>query len=270
MKSFLALLAAVAAPLISAHYTFPDFVNGGSVSADWQYIRVTANHYSNGPVTNVNDPEFRCYELDLQNSAGATSTASVSAGSTIGFKANQALYHPGYFAVYLSKASPAANSPQAGTGQSWFKVYEIPPVLQNGALTFPSENQQQFTFTLPKSLPSGQYLARVEHIALHSASTYGGAQFYISCAQLNVVNGGSGTPGPLVSIPGVYTGYEPGILINIYSLPKNFTSYPSHNEVTDDKRSIVQPGETSSSGYTSGQMAPHDIFRVLYAMRIAW
>lgn len=43
-------------------------------------------------------------------------------------------------------------------------------------------------------------------IALHAASTYGGAQFYISCAQLNVVNGGSGTPGPLVSIPGVYTG----------------------------------------------------------------
>lgn len=47
---------------------------------------------------------------------------------------------------------------------------------------------------------------RVEQIALHVASTYGGAQFYISCAQVNVVNGGNGTPGPLVSIPGVYTG----------------------------------------------------------------
>ena len=31
-----------------------------------------------------------------------------------------------------------------------------------------------------------------------------------------MLNGGSGTPGPLVEIPGVYTGNEPGILINIY------------------------------------------------------
>lgn len=47
----------------------------------------------------------------------------------------------------------------------------------------------------------------MEAIALHVASTYGGAQFYISCGQINVSNGGDGTPGPLVSIPGVYTGY---------------------------------------------------------------
>lgn len=29
-----------------------------------------------------------------------------------------------------------------------------------------------------------------------------------------MTNGGDGQPGPLVSIPGVYTGYEPGILIS--------------------------------------------------------
>ncbi len=37
-------------------------------------------------VTNVNDPEFRCYELDLENTAGQTQTATVSAGSTVGFQ----------------------------------------------------------------------------------------------------------------------------------------------------------------------------------------
>lgn len=47
----------------------------------------------------------------------------------------------------------------------------------------------------------------MEAIALHVASTFGGAQFYISCGQVEVTNGGSGTPGPLVAIPGVYTGY---------------------------------------------------------------
>jgi hypothetical protein len=32
------------------------------------------------------------------------------------------------------------------------------------------------------------------------------AQFYLACGQVNVTGGGSGTPGPLVAIPGVYTG----------------------------------------------------------------
>jgi hypothetical protein len=89
----------------------------------------------------------------------------------------------------------------------------------------------EFTFTIPKSLPSGQYLIRGEQIALHGklhmifnvilsyqtsilvAESYGGAQFYIGCAQVNVINGGSGTPGPTVAFPGAYTGYEPGILL---------------------------------------------------------
>ncbi|EKM57537.1 glycoside hydrolase family 61 protein [Phanerochaete carnosa HHB-10118-sp] len=227
MKAIVAALAAAAIPLAAAHYTFPDFIIGSTASADWQYIRETANHYSNAPVTSVTDPEFRCYELDLQNTAGQTSTATVSAGSTIGFQANGPIYHPGYLSVYLSQASPAANSPEAGTEQTWFKVYQQTPVFDAAThqLNFPSETQQSFTFTLPESLPSGQYLARVEQIALHVAETYGGAQFYIGCAQLNVENGGSGNPGPLVSIPGVYTGYEPGILLNIYDLPQNYTGY---------------------------------------------
>ena len=46
----------------------------------------------------------------------------------------------------------------------------------------------------------------MEAIALHVAQSYGGAQFYISCGQVEITGGGSGTPGPTVEIPGVYTG----------------------------------------------------------------
>lgn len=106
----------------------------------------------------------------------------------------------------MSQASPAANSPEAATGQTWFKIYQQSPTFESGQPGSTHLGQQEFTFTLPASLPTGQYLMRAEQIALHVASTYGGAQFYIGCAQLNVVNGGNGTPGPLVSIPGVYTG----------------------------------------------------------------
>lgn len=72
------------------------------------------------------------------------------------------------------------------------------------------------TVTIPSSLPDGEYLLRIEHIALHSAGSEGGAQFYISCAQLSVTGGGGGSPGPLVSFPGAYSPTDPGILINIY------------------------------------------------------
>lgn len=71
-------------------------------------------------------------------------------------------------------------------------------------------------FTIPSSVPSGDYLFRVEHIGLHSASAAGGAQFYISCGQITVTGGGSGTPGPLVAFPGAYKATDPGLMINIY------------------------------------------------------
>ena len=45
----------------------------------------------------------------------------------------------------MSPASPAANSPEAGTGQTWFKVWEDPPVYENGALTFPLESEFAYT-----------------------------------------------------------------------------------------------------------------------------
>jgi len=53
-------------------------------------------------------------------------------------------------------------------------------------MTWASSNKQVVSFAVPKSTPSGEYLVRVEHIALHSAGSVGGAQFYISCAQVKV------------------------------------------------------------------------------------
>lgn len=79
-------------------------------------------------------------------------------------------------------------------------------------------------------MPSGEYLLRIEHIALHGASSVNGAQLYISCAQLSVTGGGSGTPGPLVSFPGAYKNTDPGLKVNIYSVSRSL------DEVVDDGR----------------------------------
>jgi hypothetical protein len=46
----------------------------------------------------------------------------------------------------------------------------------------------------------------MEYISLEQAGHEGGVNFYVTCAQLNITNGGNGAPGPLVEIPGVYNG----------------------------------------------------------------
>lgn len=72
------------------------------------------------------------------------------------------------------------------------------------------------SFTIPATLPAGDYLFRIEHIGLHAAQSANGAQFYISCGQLTVTGGGAGTPGPLVAFPGAYKATDPGIMLDIY------------------------------------------------------
>ncbi|KAJ4286236.1 hypothetical protein N0V90_013270 [Kalmusia sp. IMI 367209] len=194
------LLAATA----SAHYTFPALVAGGSATGAWQYVRKTTNYQSNGPVTDVTSNQIRCYELSP--GTAAQGTYEVAAGSSIGFTAQSSISHPGTLQFYMAK------------------IFEQGPTIAAGGLTWPSQGKSQVTVPIPKSLPSGEYLFRVEHIALHSAGSAGGAQFYISCAQIKVTGGGSGSPSPLVSFPGAYKATDPGIMINIYyPVPTSYT-----------------------------------------------
>lgn len=69
-----------------------------------------------------------------------------------------------------------------------------------------------FTFQLPNEILAGQYFVRIEHIALHGVEDWGGTEFYFNCAQIDVESDSTATPYLLVQIPGVYDGYEPGIL----------------------------------------------------------
>lgn len=214
--TFAATAAALAAPLVSAHYAFPYLVVGGVETGEWEYMRMTDNHYSTNPVTDVTSYEMKCYE---NSTASTTSTYTVAAGTTLGITATGPIYHPGYLDVYMSPAVPTAGTEGAGNGTTWFKIFEDAPVFVNATVgyVFPDETMTTVNFTIPKQLPSGDYLVRVEQIALHVASSFGGAQFYIACGQLTVTGGGNGVPGPLVAFPGAYTGNEPGILIDIYA-----------------------------------------------------
>jgi len=63
----------------------------------------------------------------------------------------------------------------------------------------------------------------VESVALHQAQNPGGAQIYLSCAQVEVTGGGSGTPGPLVAFPGAYKASDSGLLWSYYPMRTSYT-----------------------------------------------
>ncbi|KAK7701258.1 hypothetical protein SLS57_011788 [Botryosphaeria dothidea] len=128
-------------------------------------------------------------------------------------------YHEFKLISCLSSAK-VDNAATANTsGLKWFKIYE--EGLNNGKWGVDTllQNNGWATFTMPPCVASGQYLMRVEVIALHGAGSQGQAQFYMSCAQINVTGGGTKT-GQTVSFPGAYSANDPsifsGILISIY------------------------------------------------------
>ncbi|KAF8865836.1 hypothetical protein BDZ45DRAFT_796088 [Acephala macrosclerotiorum] len=68
--------------------------------------------------------------------------------------------------------------------------------MGKGTDTF-NDNCGKRSVEVPATLEPGNYLVRAEAIALHAASSTGGAQFYMTCFQVNV--SGTGTVNP----PGV-------------------------------------------------------------------
>ncbi|TAQ90888.1 hypothetical protein B7494_g788 [Chlorociboria aeruginascens] len=125
--------------------------------------------------------------------------------------------HLGPVQAYLKKVGDATTD--VGYGAGWFKVSEaglINAATSEWATTDLIANLGVQNIPIPACIASGQYLLRAELIALHAASTTGGAQFYMECAQINI-SGGTGAKSPAtVSIPGTYSATDPGILIDIY------------------------------------------------------
>ncbi|KAH8896639.1 hypothetical protein GQ53DRAFT_778655 [Thozetella sp. PMI_491] len=207
-------------PLILPASTVHNYTNG-NITRAYEYVRQTTN--SNSPITDVTSKDMICRQGGLDSDIMAkTSTYTVASGDEVSFTTNSNIGYPGP----LSAASVSGR-------------------INN------------FTFTLPNDLPAGNYLMRAEHIALYGASTFGGAQFYIGCAQLS--------PSPAANIPGVYTGNEAGILINIYwPIPTNYTatgiatrsgSYVDHTanfvDQTSDGDCTNDDGAGSSSSSTT-------------------
>lgn len=94
-----AALSLTLASMVQAHYTFPYYITpSGNVTGQWEYVRETANHYSNGPVTDVNSTAIACYQL-TSGDEGAE-TASVQAGGSYTSSSGDSCQFPGCYTGY--------------------------------------------------------------------------------------------------------------------------------------------------------------------------
>ncbi|ROT40973.1 endoglucanase II [Sodiomyces alkalinus F11] len=220
MKSALTLLAS--ASLALGHATFQQlWVNGADHGTTCARLP-----RSNSPVENVNSQDLTCNVGG--RTAGHFGLCQVPAGATVTVEMHEQPNdrdcnrpaiggnHFGPVIVYMSAVNDATT---ADGSNPWFKVAEFgySPQQQLWGTDVLNENCGHFNFVVPAGLPSGDYLVRAEAIALHVAGSPGGAQFYMTCYQITVTNGGGSSVPSGVSIPGAYTANHPGILINIWT-----------------------------------------------------
>ncbi|OCL04069.1 lytic polysaccharide monooxygenase [Glonium stellatum] len=213
MKTFttVAFVASVLANVAHSHYIFEYLTANGQEGAAYQNIRKNTNY--NSPVTDLASPDLRC---NVGGASGAdTTVVSVAAGGSITFTADVAVYHQGPVSFYMTKVADAT---KADGSTPWFKIKEIGPTFSGGSATW--DLSKTYSVTLPSCLAAGDYLVRIEQLAIHNPG--GTPQFYVSCAQVKLTGGGSSSPSPTVAIPGHIKATDPGYTANIYS---NFHSY---------------------------------------------
>ncbi|KAK1758132.1 glycosyl hydrolase family 61-domain-containing protein [Echria macrotheca] len=136
--------------------------------------------------------------------------------------------HWGPVQVYLTKVPDAA---KADGSTSWFKIFSNSWSKKgkvgdddNWGTRDLNTCCGKMDVKIPADIPAGDYLLRAEALALHTAGSAGGAQFYVSCYQITVSGGGNASPSPLVKFPGAYSANDPGIKINIHAAVDNYVA----------------------------------------------
>ncbi|KAF3928601.1 Endoglucanase-4 [Arthrobotrys entomopaga] len=231
--SILVALTALSVGRVAAHATFQDlWVNGVDQGSSCARLPL-----SNNPIGSVTSTDIRCNAGPPRPVSGK---CSVNAGGTVIVEmhqqngdrscSNEAIggAHYGPVIVYISKVSDSSTA--VGDGD-WYKIYEDGWAPAPGSSV--GDNDYWGTkdmnnccgkvgVKIPSSIPSGDYLLRAEVIALHAASSGGGAQPYVTCFQLTITGGSGSLPSGGVKFPGAYSANDPGIAVSIHG---KMTSY---------------------------------------------
>lgn len=163
----------------------------------------------------------------------------------------QWFHNVGPLMTYMASCGTAGCTSFNSSGARWFKIAQAglqsdgtwaQAALLTGAAA---------TVTLPSNIAPGEYLIRHEIIALHTAMTSGGAEFYPSCTQLKIGGSKTGTPNATVSFPGAYKDSDAGILVDVYDLVGSYVFPGPAISNLSGKTSVATSNTTTSDSETS-------------------
>ncbi|KAJ3570699.1 hypothetical protein NP233_g4225 [Leucocoprinus birnbaumii] len=164
--------------------------------------------------------------------------------------------------------APGSVAQWDGSGQRWFKIAEWGATFN--PFTFTSLNQKSLTTIIPKSTPSGEYLVRAEQIGLHNP---GSPEIFVSCAQVRVINGGSGNP-PKVSMPGYIPQGDESVILNVYwPVPHSSALVPlfgGDERKRPSKFPEIEPPYPSSLGLDSIELRRKSRAKSIAVVSVAW
>lgn len=238
------------ATAVSAHTRMINVWVNGADQGDGRntYIRTPPN---NSPVKDLASPEIVC---NVNGATAAPEFVSAAAGDVLSFEwfhdnRDDDIIdgsHKGPVITYI-----AAFTEGDATGPIWTKIAEDGFDGSQWAVDKLKANNGLQDFTLPDALAAGKYLIRQEIIAHHESETTfdknpaRGAQFYPSCVQVEVTEGGSAVPDQDFDFNTGYTYADPGIFFNIYG---SFTSYSIPGpEVWTGEGGSTEPSTPTSS-----------------------
>ncbi|KAF8748559.1 Glycosyl hydrolase family 61 [Rhizoctonia solani] len=208
------------------------------------------------PYKDVNGPGMTCGR-DAKNAA---LIADVDAGSKITMTWDD---HPGDtwnhdlgpLMTYMTKVPEGQTADKFNPANAqWFKVAQDGLKSNGKWVQADLMSGGAHSVTIPKNIPSGQYLMRSEIIALHLADKRGGVEFYGNCIQFNVKNGAGGSNFldgvTTAKFPGTYSLDDKGIHINVFNRLKSYPSpalpLPNLLLAVPSKRPKSKSGNTKS------------------------
>lgn len=199
---------------------------------------------SNSPVKDLTSTDLIC---NVNGGVAGTDFVAAAAGDDITFEWYHdnrgddiiAASHNGPIITWIAEYTEGVPS-----GAVWSKIAEEGYDGSTWAVENLISNKGKKSVTLPAALKAGKYIVRQEIIALHEGDTsYAdnsarGAQFYPSCAQVEVTGSGTAVPDQAFDFNTGYTYSDKGIVFNLYG---SYTSYP-----------IPGPDVWTASGSSSG------------------
>lgn len=201
LKSFSVLAATLAllAPSVSAHGYVSNVNIGGKDYPGFDpnydlYLphedRIVRKIPDDAPVLDTSSDALGCN--DKGQMGDGTATANINAGDDIKFTWNTwPTDHHGPVTCYMADCGGDCSKFSVNDAK-WFKIDETGYIGpdQNWATDKLIADGTSWTCKIPAALSNGKYLIRHEIVALH---TTGEPQYYPSCSQLNVKNGGDGS-----------------------------------------------------------------------------